>query len=286
MSEPVLPPFSLLLPVYAGDVAWQLERAFASSVVEQTLRPAEVVLVQDGPVGPQLAAAIEALGGSGEVPVRVVRLERNGGLAHALQAGLAACSHEVVARMDADDVSLPVRFARQIPLIARGCDLVGTGMFEFMQDDPGGEERVVAVRTPPVGAERIVRFARFHDPFNHPTVVFRKDAVLRVGGYEDLGSVEDYWLFARMIAAGSTVANVAEPLLMYRVDGGAYRRRGGWRLVRSEWLLQRAFLRISFTTRAQFVRNVAVRGAYRLIPMPVRRSMYRTVFASGARASR
>ncbi len=78
-----------------------------------------------------------------------------------------------------------------------------------------------------------------------------------------------------MIARGARVANDPEPLVLYRVDAGAYRRRGGRRLLRSELELQKRMRRIGFTTRAQYVRNVLVRGGYRVLGEPVRRALYR-----------
>ncbi len=106
-------------------------------------------------------------------------------------------------------------------------------------------------------------------------MVFRRSAVREAGGYQHLDLLEDYWLFARMIAGGARVANVPEPLVLYRVDAGAYRRRGGRRLLRSEIELQRRMRAIGFTTLAQFVRNVVVRGGYRVLGEPVRRALYR-----------
>jgi glycosyltransferase involved in cell wall biosynthesis len=268
MSEPV--PFSLLLPTYHADDPDHLRRAFASAVHDQTLRPDEVVLVRDGVVPPRLQTAIDELAGSSPVPVNVVELADNIGLGHALDAGLAACRHEVVARMDADDISLPQRFAVQIPLIAAGYDLVGSGLLEFHEH----EEDVVGRRTPPIRS-----WSRFHDPFNHPTVVYRRSFVQQVGGYEDLPLMEDYWLFARMIDAGARVSNVAEPLVMYRVGAGAYARRGGLELLRSEVRLQRHFRALGFTTRSQYLRNIVVRGGYRLVPEGLRKVAYRRVIA-------
>ena len=119
---------SLLLPVWAGDRPDFLADAFRSSVDAQTRRPDQVVIVRDGPVGEPLAARIAELAGSSPVPVDVVELERNGGLGPALDAGLAACRHDVVARMDADDISLPHRFAVQLPIIEYGVDVVGSGL--------------------------------------------------------------------------------------------------------------------------------------------------------------
>lgn len=269
------PAFSLLLPVYNGDSAQFLVRAFRSSVMEQTTKPSEVVLVQDGPVPAALVSAIAELDRTTPVPMKIVILPENRGLAEALTAGLAECSYEVVARMDADDVSEPHRFSVQLGLVGQGYELVGSGLHEFIESEDG--EQLGVRRIPPVGPEEISRYARFHDPFNHPTVVYTKTAVERAGGYQPLGMMEDYWLFARMLAAGVRATNSPDPLVRYRVSSGAYKRRGGIRLLKSEWMLQRAFVASGFTTRLQFVRNLLVRGGYRLVPEPIRRRAYRTM---------
>jgi glycosyltransferase involved in cell wall biosynthesis len=268
-------PFSLLLPVYAGDRADFLRRAFVSSVDNQTLPPDDVVIVQDGPLPVALHDTCEALAAASPVPVNLVRLERNVGLGPALDRGLEECAHDVVARMDADDISLPRRFERQLPLIADGADIVGSALMEFVDD----VDQVVLTRVPPLDPDWIRSAMRFRDPFNHPTVVYRRSMVQKVGGYQDLPLMEDYLLFARMLAEGAVPANVAEPLVYYRIGAGAYARRGGRTLLRSEWALQRRFLELGITSRVEFVRNVVVRGGYRLVPEPMRRVAYRRLIA-------
>jgi glycosyltransferase involved in cell wall biosynthesis len=277
-------PFSVLLPVYHGDDPEHLRRSFASVTTGQTLAPAEVVVVRDGPVGPGLAATLAELRSASPVPVPLVELPRNVGLARALTAGLAECRYEVVARQDADDVSRPARFAAQVPLLAGsgargGLDIVGSAIEEFDSDDELDAalagETVGMVRTPPLSASEISRAARFRSPFNHPSVVYRKSAVAAAGGYEDLPLLEDYWLFARMLAGGARARNVAEPLVLYRVGAGAYARRGGVRLLRSELELQRRMRGIGFTSVGQMVRNDVLRGGYRLVPEALRRGAYR-----------
>lgn len=281
-ADPGPPPFSVLLPVYAGDTAVHFARALASVSVDQHLRPSEIVIVRDGPVGADIgvvlarAAAGELTGGA---DVRLVELEANVGLARALEEGLAACRHEIVARADADDVSLPQRFAVQVPLVSAGLDLLSAAIVEFATDE---SERGL-VRTWPTDADAIATLARFQDPFNHPAVVYRRSAVAAAGGYQHLARMEDYWLFARMIAAGARVSNVAEPLVLYRVGAGAYARRGGWTLLRSELSLQTRMLRTGFTTPIQFVRNVAVRGVWRFTPTGLRKVVY--ALATRARES-
>ena len=266
---------SLLLPVWAGDQPGFLADAFRSTVVDQTRRPDQVVIVRDGPVGPELATCISELAASSPVPVDVVALPCNIGLGPALDAGLEACRHPIVGRMDADDVSLPHRFAVQLPVMAAGVDLMGAGLLEI----GASVDDVVGVRTPPTDPADIVARARFADPFHHPTVLFRAELVREVGGYTDFALMEDYLLWAKMIVAGARVANVAEPLVKYRVGAGAYARRGGVRQLRAELALQRRFRAIGFTSRRQCVRNVLVRGGYRLVPERVRRLAYRRVIA-------
>jgi hypothetical protein len=109
--------------------------------------------------------------------------------------------------------------------------------------------------------------------------VYRRSAVQAAGGYGDLPLMEDYYLFARMLANGARPANIAEPLVYYRVGAGAYQRRGGRPLLRSELALQHKLHAEGFTTRAQYLRNVAIRGSYRLLPWWVRRAAYRAIVA-------
>jgi GT2 family glycosyltransferase len=280
-SEPQ--PFSLLLSTYGGDDPGFLREAFTSTVVEQTRRPDEVVLVQDGPVPVDLAGTIADLVATSPVPVRHVVMEENVGLGPALDMGLESCAHEIVARMDADDVSRPDRFARQLPLVEAGADIVGSGLLEFGST----VDEVVGRRTPPTDPDEIRRVIRFRDPFNHPTVVYRRSAVLAAGGYTDMALMEDYLLFTRMVEAGARPANVADPLVYYRVGAGAYARRGGRQLLRSELALQRRFRELGITSRHEYVRNVVVRGGYRLVPEGVRKVAYRRLLANrGARRDR
>ncbi|WP_241682855.1 glycosyltransferase [Actinomadura sp. J1-007] len=276
-------PFALLMTVYGGDREEYVRAAFRSAVADQSLRPAQVVLVQDGPVAPELARCLRELVAASPVEVTFLPLEHNRGLGPALDAGLQASRYDIVARMDADDVAMPHRFQLQVPLVRSGADLVGAGLLEFGADTDDIKGR----RIPPSDPYDIARYSRLHDPFNHPTVVYRRSAVLAAGGYGDLPLMEDYWLFVRMIANGARVVNVAEPLVYYRVGDGAYERRGGRALLRSELRLQREMRREGFISRAQYWRNVMVRGGYRLVPTAIRRPFYRGIVAPyGARRNR
>jgi hypothetical protein len=178
--------------------------------------------------------------------------------------------------MDADDISEPQRFEKQLAVIEQGYDIVGTALVEFV----GHEQHTVETRIPPTDPSDISRYARFAQPFHHPTVMFRRSMVEAAGGYQDIGPMEDYWLFARMLHRGAKATNIAEPLVKYRVDDGAYARRGGLHKFRTEIGLQRRLYRLGFTSLGQFLRNVIVRGGYRLVPEGIRRRAYRRLIAN------
>ncbi|MCJ8505605.1 glycosyltransferase [Kocuria flava] len=267
------------MPVYRGDSAQRVRRAAESSTVEQQRRPAELVIVRDGPVPVPVEAELVRL--ERELPVPVVRVDLavNAGLTAALNAGLARCRHELVARADADDVSYPRRFAVQLPLLEAGADLVGSSMHEIGDD----ETRPLALRRAPVGERDILAVSRHRNPVSHPTVVLRRSAVEAVGGYEDVPLAEDYWLWVRMLRAGARVANVAEPLVGYRVSAGSYERRGGVRVFRAELALQARLRGIGHVSSLQWVRNVVVRGGYRFVPTRLRELAYRTMVGAPRR---
>ena len=255
--------FSVLLPVYAGDQPEFFFRAVSSATREQELSPKQLVVVCDGPVDESISDFLHRASRGqetdllGPINVRVVRLKHNMRLANALNIGLAHCSHEIVARVDADDISLPRRFAVQVPLVEDGLGLLGSAIQEFSDD----EAEAGMVRNMPASEEEIRRVISYRSPFAHPSVVYRKSAVESVGGYEHLQLMEDYLLFARMVAAGVPCANVPEVLVRYRVGSGAYKRRGGAQMLRSEMRLQNLFLNEGIVSKAQYSRNLAIRGA-------------------------
>lgn len=273
------PPFMVLLPVYGGDDLAMFRRALASVGVEQRLAPAEILVVRDGPVPEPLEAELRRLEEESQpVSVRVLRLAEARGLAAALDAGLAACRHDIVARMDADDVSCPERFARQLPYVAAGYDIVGSAIEEIGVD----ESLPLAYRPVPMDEAQIAANTGFRCPFHHPSVVYRRSAVQAVGGYGDLLRMEDFWLWLRLIRAGYRGVNLPEALLRYRINTGAYHRRGGLTLLAAEFRLQWRLLRAGYISPFHWLRNVLVRCLYRLVPTAARKVGYRAAFSRRA----
>ncbi len=265
------PTISVLLPVHAGVDAAFLERAL-ESIAEQTLPADEVVVVEDGPLPVASGAVISRFEARRRPPLVRVVLESNAGPGAANGAGLLRCSGEWVVKADADDISLPTRFAEQMDCLQRsGADVCGTAMWEFS----GAETNVVAVRRGPSDHESIARRMRINNPINHPTVVYRRDAAVTAGGYLDLRHGEDYDLFARMLARGARMVNLSEPLVLFRADDSMFDRRSGREFLRIEWRLQRNLRSYGLIGTPQLLLNLLVRLGFRYLPRPLLRRAYR-----------
>ncbi len=235
------------------DPAWFCTAV--DSVLNQTAVPDEVVLVVDGPV-PQLLDAVITEYEKME-RFRVIRLEVNRGHGNARRIGLESCRHELVALMDADDISVPERFEKQLAVFTEQPEvaIVGGQITEFT-DSP---DQIVGTRFVPLTDAEIRQYLKKRCPMNQVTVMFRRSQVLRAGGYLDWYCNEDYYLWNRMYLAGMQFANVPEVLVNVRVGADMYRRRGGWKYFVSEWKLQNYMLSEGIIGFPTYLMNVAKR---------------------------
>lgn len=264
------PAYSVLMSCYAKDRPEWLTLAL-ESMAAQTVPPAEIVLVFDGPLGEGLLAAVDEFDAAHSGLLVRVPLEKNGGLGPALNAGLARCSCGVVARMDADDYSRPERLERQLAKLAEGYDMLGCNVTEFSLDvDCPNSERLM-----PETNDEIMRFAKRRTPFAHPSFVVRRAALEAVGGYRNVPYAEDFDLFARLLAHGFRGYNLQEPLVAMRVDERAYRRRGGRSYARDMLSFNLLQLREGWFSPADFLVRSAANIGVALVPNSVRDAIYK-----------
>jgi len=264
---------SVVLTTYAGDDPAEL-RTCLDSVCEQNRRPDELVVVRDRGLPSRLADVVADV--SAPFPVRDVPVEERG-RGHARGVAVREATSDLVAVIDADDVACPNRLARQVAFLDANpsVDAVGGYVGEF-ETTP---EEVRAVRTVPADPAAVRRMAHYRSPLNHPTVTFRRSAVLDVGNYRHMEYGEDYELWCRMLAHGKTLANVPEVLVKARADGLVTRRRG-LDIARREVRLQRAIVETGFYGWLVALANLAVRVPLRLLPERTLRRLYRRVFRS------
>ena len=133
------------------------------------------------------------------------------------------------------------------------------------------------VRTSPTVHAEFARIMRGRNPVNHPTVVFRRELASRAGGYHSLPFLEDYDLWARMMAAGAVFVGTREPLVRYRADGMMTRRRQP-EAVRAERELQKRLQDYGLVGPVRARVNRLVRVAYLRMPLWASRRAYRHLF--------
>ncbi len=229
--------FSVSMCVYGKDNPdWF--RTAVNSIIDQTKSPDEVVLVVDGPVPEELDCVIKEFE---KKPIfKVIRLEVNKGHGEARRTGLSNCTHELVALMDADDISAPDRFEKQLDLFEKnpGLTIAGSSITEFV----GEPENIVGARVVETEDAKIKADMKKRCPMNQMTVMFRKSAVENVGGYIDWYCDEDYYLWLRLMLGDAQFANTPDYLVNVRVGKEMYQRRGGKKYFLSEAKLQKYML--------------------------------------------
>lgn len=205
------PAISSVLPVYNGEAYVQ---EAVESILAQTFTDFELIAINDG-----------STDGSGAIlrelatrDPRIVLIDRpNGGLVSALNEGILRARAPLIARMDADDVAAPERFALQLARMTAEPALGVLGSFIRIMDKTGCAIRLGDY---PVTPAETARFLEHGCPLAHPTVMMRKDAVVKAGGYRGVFShCEDYDLWLRISELGYAIANLSQPLLNYRVHG-------------------------------------------------------------------
>lgn len=217
--------YSVLMSIYYKEKP-EFFRLSLESMLNQTLKPDQIVIVKDGKLTKELDELIDEYVNNNEKLFTIVSFEQNKGLAIALDEGLKYCKNELVARMDSDDISLPERCEEQIKLFMQNQELslVGTIIDEFY-DEP---DNIVSSRVVPTNHKDIEKFIRRRSPFNHPTVMFKKSEVIRCGGYGNLRRKQDLDLFSRMINNGCKAANIDKSLLLFRSNINNFERRKSW----------------------------------------------------------
>ncbi|MBR1456679.1 MAG: glycosyltransferase, partial [Oscillospiraceae bacterium] len=263
----------VLMSVYQKEKAENLKAAM-DSIWRQTVPTDDFVLVCDGPLTPELDAVVAEMEAQHPGVLHVVRLEENRGLGSALNTGLRACGHALVARMDSDDISRPDRCEKQLRVFAAQPELaICSGIVEEFSDSPA---HVDARRIPPETHEEILAFAKSRNPFNHPCVMYRKAAVEAVGSYRHFYLLEDYYLWIRMLQAGARGYNLQEPLLWMRAGPQMYRRRSGAEYAKSQRALFKYMRDAGMIGTPRYYASVVERTCASLIPNGLRELVYRT----------
>lgn len=263
--------FSCLMCVYYGDDSINFEKSLESILLLQDKLPTQLVLVVDGPIPNNLETVVKIFTKQvNSVEIEVIRLVRNVGLAEALNIGLKKCKYDLIARMDADDIAVPNRFALQIEHFVANpqTDVLGGQISEFSDEPTKGK----LARYVPKYHNEIVSQIGWRNPLRHPTVMYKKARIESVGGYPN-EYPEDYFLWVELLQNGAKFSNLDKVLVHMRTDDAFFNRRGA-RFLLGELKLLKKLYNYHLISLPLFYLFSVLRIMLRLSPSLIKKFIY------------
>lgn len=217
--------YTVLMSVYYKEKPEYLSLSI-ESMLNQTVKPDEFIIVKDGPLTTELDEVINNFVTAYPKTFNIIVNETNLGLGPALAKGIENSKNELIARMDSDDYVVSTRCERQLEKFREDPKLgmVGSYEAEFVDDI----DNVISIHRVPSENDEIERFMHRRCSVLHPTVMYKKSAVLKSGNYQSVLLYEDYDLLARMVLEYHIKSyNIPEPLYYIRTSEDFFKRRGG-----------------------------------------------------------
>ena len=264
--------YSVLMSVYSKEKPEWLDLSMRC-MFDQTIKPSEFVLVEDGKLTDELYQVIDKYKQKYPEILKIVIIPENVGLGLALKKGIEECSYEYIARMDSDDYCLPERIERELEIFKKNPNfgMVGTNVSEFIDNI----ENVICNVILPETNEEIIAFSKKRNPFRHPSILFKKSEVLKAGNYRDFHLCEDYDLWLRMIRNDCLCYNVQGIYVFVRIGKDFYKRRGGKKYFESIKKLKKEQLEIGYFSKVEYLKSIIPHAIVCFMPNYMRDFVYR-----------
>lgn len=264
--------YSVLMSIYYKENAEWFDKSI-KSMFDQTIKPSEFVLVEDGKLTDELYGVVDKYKNEYPEIFKVIEIKENGGLGPALKKGIEECSNEFVARMDSDDYCLPERIEKEFEIFEKDPELglVGTNVSEFIDNT----DNVICNVILPETNEEIVKFSKKRCPFRHPSILYKKSAVLKAGNYREYYLCEDYDMWLRMIRSGCKCYNVQEILTYMRIGEDFYKRRGGHKYFKSIKRFKKEQLENGYFTKMEYLKTIVPHAIVCYMPNGLRDFVYK-----------
>lgn len=262
---------SVLMPVYYKEKVEYFRQAL-DSIINQTVKPNQIVIIKDGKLTEQLNKTIEMYKNEYSQLIESYDIEKSNGLGNALKYGVKKCKYKYIARVDSDDISLPYRFEKQVKYLMSNpdIDILGGQIEEY---DENMKQRLLT-RNVPLTQYDINEFIKYQSPFNHGTVLMKKEAVIKSGNYNNT-QFEDYDLWARMLIDNCKMANIDTVLCKNRTGKEFYKRRSGFKQVKRAIEIERRLLKYKIIDKRTYVKNIIFRTIFALTPVNAKKYLYK-----------
>tara|TARA_Y100001968_G_C19287000_1_gene682202 strand:+ start:97 stop:930 length:834 start_codon:yes stop_codon:yes gene_type:complete len=264
----MLPGYEFLGSAYFKTSKKELIKSL-ESINLQLYKASATILVLDGEVKNSLEETISEY--QKIMNLKIIRLKRNLGLGLALREGLKYCTQKYILRFDTDDYNEPNRSLKQIEYIHTGdYDIISSWVYEYKD----GKENYNRIKKIPLTKEKIKSSIYYRNPFNHPSVCFKLQAILSLqGGYRDVHFYEDYDLWIRAVFNDLKLANMEDLLVGMNINNQIESRKG-YKLVAAEAKLIKTFRDHSYLYMIKFLPFFLIRSLVRLMPSKVLSYIY------------
>lgn len=244
-------------------------RASLKSILTQSVKPNNIILVCDGPLSQELNSVIREY----ENNLLVIRLKRRVDLSKALNYGLKYVKSPYVARMDSDDICAPDRFKKEINFVLENPEAVVVG--GQVKDFDCSIDNIVGERIVPTTFDEILKNAPLRNPMNHPTVMFKVKKIKEVGGYPNIKGFEDYALWVNLLIQNNIILNSNDVYVYMRTNDDTYKRRGGFLYLKRYIKMKKQWYKLGFGKYSDLVKSCAAMIVSIFIPNSLRKTLYR-----------
>ncbi|PHM39566.1 putative UDP-galactose--lipooligosaccharide galactosyltransferase [Xenorhabdus mauleonii] len=264
--------FSVLMSLYDKEKPIYLHQCL-ESLYQQTLQPDEIVIIFDGSINVELEAVISKW--KSILPLKIFKTEKNMGLGYSLNFGLLQCKHNLIARMDTDDICFPDRFEKQIAYMCKmpEISILGSNVIEYDET----MSNIITKKTLALSHNDIIKFIKKRNPFNHMSVILRKDIIMKSGNYQHHIFMEDYNLWIRVISLGYKVENLSDRLLKVRTGNAMIKKRRGISYIKSELKLAKLKVEKNIDSFFPALLTFILRSIIRILPTSLLSKVYRLI---------
>lgn len=262
---------SVLISVYKSERPEFLQRALQSVWDDQTLKPDEIVLIEDGPLTQDLLNVLGDWKNRLGDKLQLIINKQNLGLTKSLNKGLKVCRGIYIARMDSDDISMPHRFEAQCNYLDTHPDIsvVGGSLQEFNADCDN-----LGIRHYPISNVEARKYIRKASPLAHPTVMMRREMFDNGLMYDErFRTSQDIALWFDVLASGRKIANLNEVTIKFRRDGDVFKRRSRDKAKNELKIYLHGIKRLYGSFNPYYIFPIA-RFIFRMMPVGVVKAIY------------
>ena len=264
--------YSVIISIYSkvdpDDLATSI-----NSILNQTFRTNEFILIKDGKLTKQQEDILEPIVKENKDIFKIYEFEENKGAGQAYNKGLEMCTNKWAAIMDSDDFAVADKFEKQMTYLSTHSDIdaIGTNAVEFLNDI----DNVVSTRIMPETNEEIIKFGHGRCPMIQPTVVFKVDSVKKAGSYQHSPLTEDFDLYIRMIMNNCKFYTYQEVLYYIRTSDNFFKRRGGLKYLKPILSFKYKYFKKGYFSFLQFSKTAFSSFIVAMMPNKVRTMVYK-----------